>query len=125
MRLPAAFCAAGKAIIACWPDYEIFRTFGDRFPERLTPQSVRDVEGLVAEVREIRARGVAVEIGQCEAGVTNLAAAVLNSLNRPVAAVMMSAEGEGLADATLQQLARSVADLASRLSRRLGADVGA
>lgn len=123
MRLPAPFCAAGKAIIACWPEYEIVRTFGDNFPEKLTAQSVDDVNSLVAEIRQIRARGVAVEIGQCEEGVTNLSAAVLNSLNRPVAAVMMSVEGESLPDASRQQLTQTVAELAARLSHRLGADV--
>jgi DNA-binding IclR family transcriptional regulator len=125
MRLPAPFCAAGKAIIASWPDYEILRTFGDRFPEKLTSRSVGNVGDLMAEIREIRALGVAIEVGQCEPGVTNLAKAVLNSLNRPVAAVMMSIEGEGIPDATRRQLTGSVANLAARLSHRLGADVAA
>lgn len=125
MRLPAPFCAAGKAIIACWPDHEIFRTFGERFPARLTDRSVGNASDLVAEVRDIRARGVAFEFGQCEPGVANVAAAVLNSLNRPVAAVMLSVEGEDLSDDLRQKLGRSVSALAARLSHRLGADVAA
>lgn len=125
MRLPAPFCAAGKAIIACWSDFDIMRTFGEHFPDRLTERSVASVAELKAEVRDIRARGVAIDAGQCEAGVTNLAAAVLNSLNRPVAAVMMSVEGEELADGRRRALEAAVSDLAARLSHRLGADVAA
>lgn len=127
MRLPAPLCAAGKAIVARWPDYEIFRTFGDHFPDKLTERSVGSVSDLVREVQDIRGRGhgVAIEAGQCEAGVTNLAAAVLNSLNRPVAAVMMSVEGEDLPASRQNEVARTVSDLAERLSRRLGADIAA
>lgn len=125
MRLPAPFCAAGKAIIACWPDYEIVRVFGERFPERLTPRSVADVNELLREVRQIRAEGVSVEVGQCQPGVTNVGAAVLNSLNRPVAAVLMSVESEDLAADVRQMLTANVSSLATRLSLRLGAEAAA
>ena len=125
MRLPAAFCAAGKAIIACWPDYEIFRAFSGGLPERLTDHSVASLDGLIAEVQEIRARGVAVEAGQCQADITNIAGAVLNSINRPVAAVMLSVESEALTEDDRRGFEATIASLAARLSHRLGAAVAA
>lgn len=123
MRLPAPYCAAGKAIIACWPDHEIFKMFGDGLPERPTDRSVGSVEALVAEVRDIRTSGISVEVGQCQAEITNFAGAVLNSMNRPVAAVMLSVESEALRDEETRLFEDTVKSLAARLSYRLGADV--
>ncbi|MCB1444278.1 MAG: IclR family transcriptional regulator [Rhizobiaceae bacterium] len=125
MRLPAAFSAAGKAIVACWPDYEIFRAFSGGLPEKLTDRSVASLEELLAEIQEIRTRGVAVEAGQCQADITSFAGAVLDSINRPVAAVMLSVESDKLTDENRQRLEATVSSFALRLSHRLGADVAA
>lgn len=122
MRLPAAFCAAGKAILARWPDHEVQRVFNARFPEALTENSVAGVEALGSELRQIRTEGVAVEIGQCQRGVTNFAAAVVNSLNRPVAAVLISVDSEDLSADDRAAFSANVSSVASRLSQRLGAE---
>lgn len=123
MRLPAAFCAAGKAILARWPDHDIERAFRS-FPEPLTERSVRDLGALLEEIRQIRSDGVAVEIGQCHRGVTNFGAPVLNSLNRTVAAVLISIDVEDVPQSVLRDLAAYASALANRLSRRLGAEAG-
>jgi IclR family transcriptional regulator, blcABC operon repressor len=123
MRLPAAFCAAGKAILARWPDHDIQRVFKS-FPAPLTELSVAGLVAFREELRQIRADGVAVEIGQCHRGVTNFGAPVLNSLNRTVAAVLISVDTEDLPQQGMQDLAAHATDLASRLSRRLGAETG-
>lgn len=122
MRLPAAFCAAGKAIMARWPDHEIHRVFKTRFPEALTERSVGGVPELLEEIRQIRADGSAVDVGQCQRGVTNFSAAVVNSLNRPVAAVLISVDSEELPEKASKALSANVHALASRLSLRLGAE---
>ena len=123
MRLPAAFCAAGKAILARWPDHDIQRVFKS-FPAPLTELSVPDLGGLLQEIQQIRADGVAVEIGQCHRGVTNFGAPVLNSLNRTVAAVLISIDAEDVSQAVTRDLAAYASGLAGRLSRRLGAEAG-
>ncbi|HZG27426.1 transcriptional regulator, IclR family [Ensifer adhaerens] len=124
MRLPAAFCAAGKAILARWPDHDIQRAYKS-FPAPLTERSVADLGGLLEEVRQIRSDGVAVEIGQCHRGVTNFGAPVLNSLNRTVAAVLVSIDTEDAPEPAKRNLAAHASGLASRLSRRLGAEASA
>ncbi len=123
MRLPAAFCAAGKAILARWPDHDIERAFRS-FPVPLTERSVRDLGALLEEIRQIRSDGVAVEIGQCHRGVTNFGAPVLNSLNRTVAAVLISIDVEDVPQSVMRDLAAYASALANRLSRRLGAEAG-
>ncbi|MCV3765853.1 IclR family transcriptional regulator [Rhizobium sp. TRM95796] len=121
MRLPAAFCAAGKAIIARWSDHDIVRAFKS-FPQSLTERSVGDVEELLDEVKAVRATGVAIEIGQCQRGVTNFGAAVVNSLNRTVAAVLISRDSEELGSTATERGCADARDLARRLSLRLGAE---
>lgn len=122
MRLPAVFCAAGKAILARWPDHDIQRAYRV-FPEPLTERSVASVEALLHEVRTIRAEGIAIDVGQCQRGVTSFAAAVLNSLDRTVASVLVSVDSEELpADAVEDCRARALS-LAARLSQRLGAEL--
>lgn len=123
MRLPAAFCAAGKAILARWPDHDIQRTLKS-FPAPLTERSVADVGALMREIRQIRAEGVAVEVGQCHRGVTNFGAPVLNSLNQTVAAVLVSVGAENVPEQVMRDLATHASGLANRLSRRLGAETG-
>ena len=123
MRLPAAFCAAGKAILARWSDHDIQGAFKS-FPAPLTERSVADLGGLLDEVRHIRAEGVAIETGQCHRGVTNFGAPVLNSLNRTVAAVLISVDAEEVPEAQMRDLAAHASGLAARLSRRLGAEIG-
>ena len=121
MRLPAAFCAAGKAILARWPDHDIQRALKS-FPPPLTERSVANLDSFLEEMRQIREDGVAVEIGQCHRGVTNFGAPVLNSLNRTVAAVLISVDAEDAPQSLKRDLVAHAADLASRLSRRLGAE---
>jgi IclR family transcriptional regulator, blcABC operon repressor len=123
MRLPAAFCAAGKAILARWADHDIERAFKS-FPAPLTERSVADLSTLMEEIRRIRDRGVAVEIGQCHRGVTNFGAPVLNSLNRTVAAVLISVDTEDVPEKPMRDLVALASGLANRLSQRLGAEAG-
>ncbi|MBY2973079.1 IclR family transcriptional regulator [Rhizobium leguminosarum] len=123
MRVPAPFVAAGKAILSRWSDFEIRRRFADGLPKPLTENSVRSVDQLFEEIRLVRKTGFAEEVGQCIDGVTNLSAPILNALNRPLAAVMLSLPTE-LADAELlTEVSQTVLTLANRLSHRMGADI--
>lgn len=122
MRLPAVFCAAGKAMIARWPDHDIHRAL-KAFPERLTERSITDVGEFLEELKAVRADGVAIDVGQCQRGVTNFAAAVLNSLNRTVAAVLISVNSEDLPEDAVREFSASARGLATRLSQRLGAEL--
>ncbi|MBB4065978.1 IclR family transcriptional regulator [Gellertiella hungarica] len=121
MRLPAAFCAAGKAMLARLPDHELQRAYRT-FPAPLTERSVENLEVLLEEVRTIRAEGIAIDVGQCQRGVTNFAAAVRNSLNRTVAAVLVSVGSEELAAGEIDGFRTGARELADRLSLRLGAE---
>ena len=63
------------------------------------------------------------EVGQCIEGVTNVSSPVVNALNKPLAAVMLSAPSELVEGQALHEISAAVLSLAQRLSRRMGADI--
>lgn len=123
MRMPAVFVASGKAVLSLSADFEVRRSIGDRFPAPLTDKSVSGVDELIDELKNVRAKGVSRDIGQCIDGVTNVSSPVINALNKPLAAVMLSTPSELAEGAAMDELSDAVASLANRLSCRMGADV--
>lgn len=123
MRLPAAFVASGKAVLSLSSDFEVKRALEGRFPPPLTERSIAQIGELLDEIRHARESGMALDIGQCVDGVTNVSAPVLNALNRPLAAVMLSAPSELAEGDALDGLSDVVKELAGRLSHRMGADL--
>jgi DNA-binding IclR family transcriptional regulator len=123
MRIPAALVASGKAFLSLSADFEVRRLIGGMFPTPLTDKSVRGVEELLEELKDGRAEGVCRDIGQCFDGVTNISSPVINALNKPLAAVMLSTPSELAEGAAMDELSHAVVSLANRLSRRMGADV--
>lgn len=123
LRLPAPFVAAGQAVLAHASDYEVRRLFADGYPKPLTERSAGTLSELLETLATIRKHDYAIEEEQCQAGITSLGAAVLNSLNRPLAAVMISVPAELFRDEVREELAEVLLDITRSLSRRMGADL--
>ncbi|MBN8979005.1 MAG: IclR family transcriptional regulator [Rhizobiales bacterium] len=121
MRLPAAFVAAGKAVLSLSADFDVRRSYADGFPAPLTENSVSSLDELLKELGRARETGVVNDIGQCIEGVTNISAPVLNALNKPLAAIMLSAPSELVEGPQMEELSHLVISLANRLSHRMGA----
>jgi DNA-binding IclR family transcriptional regulator len=122
-RLPAAFCASGQAILAQSSDFDIRRAFSAGMPAALTERSPGSIASLLDVARETRQRGYALEEGQSYEGITSLGAPVLNALNRPLAAVMISLPTEAFVGEARATLASTIVAISERLSRRMGADL--
>lgn len=116
MRLPAAFTATGKAMLAELPAETRAALTAD-FPAPLTPASVRDRAGLEAEIARIRMDGFSVDNGQVRAGMTCIGAAVRNRAGVPVAGVALSMTTAEATPAAIAEAGAAIADLAARLSR--------
>lgn len=123
MRFPLVYSASGKAVLSLSPDFEVRRMCAGSFPAPLTDKSVGGVEDLLEELKQGRAEGVFREVGQCIEGVTNVSSPVVNALNKPLAAVMLSAPSELVEGQALHEISAAVLSLAQRLSRRMGADI--
>ncbi|MBB4065976.1 IclR family transcriptional regulator [Gellertiella hungarica] len=125
MRLPAAFTATGKAFLSHMSDYEIRRLYAQGLPEARTPHSVRTVDNLLAELRDIRRDGYSCDEEQIAEGMVCFGATVLDSRNRPIAGVAVSLSMDAEAVAERGTIIENVLQMAARLSHRMGADLSA
>lgn len=123
MRLPAAFTATGKAFLSHMSDFEVRRLYNDGLPPPRTHKSVRTVDGLIDEIRKIRSLGFSCDDEQVADGIICFGATVVNSLNRPIAAIAVSILAETLSDAARAQVIADVQRIAGQLSRRMGAEI--
>lgn len=125
MRLPAPFTATGKAILSQMTDDQVRAVMANRWPTALTPNSVRDVEELIAELREVRNRGYSVDNGQVQDGMWCFGTPVLNSANKVIAGVAVSMLASEVNEAQTAALSKKIRHVANMLSYRLGADLSA
>jgi DNA-binding IclR family transcriptional regulator len=90
-RFPAALTAVGNALLAPLGDEELRERFAEiQGFEARTPRSVRNVDGLIAQLASVRERGYAVESGGVHPAVTGIAAAVPHAGSSPRFAVGVS-----------------------------------
>lgn len=82
--------AAGKAIIAEWPDEVIEEFVSTRELRSETPHTVTDLEDLMTEVEEIRERGYGVNKQENIEGLRAVGAAVCDQHGRPIGAFSVS-----------------------------------
>jgi IclR family transcriptional regulator, acetate operon repressor len=89
----AANCtASGKALLAGLPDDEVAALFGGKAAlPALTSRSITRRPRLLAELRDVRQRGFALNRGESEEGVASVAVAVPGPRQAPVAALAVSA----------------------------------
>ncbi|MDH6265612.1 DNA-binding IclR family transcriptional regulator [Rhizobium sp. SG_E_25_P2] len=125
MRLPAAFTATGKAFLSHMSDYEIRRLYAPGLPEPRTARSIRSIDELLGELRDIRRDGYSCDEEQVAEGMVCYGAAVLDGSNRPIAgvAVSLSLDANAMTDRTA--IIDNVTRMAARLSHRMGADLSA
>ncbi|WP_353172904.1 IclR family transcriptional regulator [Paracandidimonas soli] len=121
MRLPAAYTATGKAILATLPDAAIRQLYAQGLPPPMTPHSVRSVDALIAELADVRKRGYSIDDQQIREGMVCFGAPVYDfSGKRAVGGIALSTHVSRLDDAQREDMGRKAVRHAQRLSRRLG-----
>jgi IclR family acetate operon transcriptional repressor len=118
-RFPLHASAAGKVFLA-WRSEEEARALLTVPLERRTPATVTDPEHLVEELREVRARGYAVNWTELEQELAAVAAPVRNHLGELVGALSISAPASRLPREALPEAGRHVVAAADALSESLG-----
>lgn len=89
-RAPMNATAAGKAILAFMRDEMMLRLIRGADLRRLTERTIADVDALIREAREVRARGVALDDEEQSPGMRGAAAPVFDELGAVVAAIAVS-----------------------------------
>ena len=98
-------------MLAALPGSEVAGMFAEGALPALTKRSLTSLPDLLAELREIRERGYALNIEESEEGVASVAVPILGRADAPVAALVVSAP-----------VTRLDADSAERIGARLRAD---
>ena len=125
MRLPAPFTATGKAILSTYPDVDVRALFAGTWPAALTPASIANVEALLCELAETRARGYSVDHGQSRDGASCFGAPVFGPGRGPaVAGVAVALMTAVSGQPAIEGAGRAVQRVARRLTQRLGGSAG-
>lgn len=121
MRLPAAFTATGKALLAELDDAELDALLRrEGFPAPLTPCSAPSLEVLRGELAQVRQRGFSIDDGQVREGMICLGAVLRDHAGAASAAIALSLTRSEATEAEIASLGAQLRDAAAALSRRLG-----
>jgi DNA-binding IclR family transcriptional regulator len=120
-RSPAHATAIGKALLAALPDAEVRRRYGRRALDRRTPNTIRTVAELVAQLGEVRAAGWAADREELEDGLRCIAAPVADHTGAIVGAVGLSGPADRITPAAARRLGRDLKSTAAEVSGALGA----
>lgn len=117
-RAPAHCVATGKALLA-YADEAALAALPQPLP-RHTPKTVADLKALVAQFRQIRQHGYAVNREEWRLGVSGLGAPVFDRHGHAIAAVGLSAPAARLDNARIKALGQALAATAKDITRVLG-----
>jgi DNA-binding IclR family transcriptional regulator len=119
-HFPAHCTAVGKAVLAFLPDEEINAIVLRNGLPRFTPSTFTRSSELKENLRQIRQRGYAMDNQELERGLSGVAAAVLLSESRVVAAVGIAGPTLRFRGKELAQKIMLVREIAAKLSASLG-----
>jgi IclR family transcriptional regulator, KDG regulon repressor len=119
-RYPLFAGAAGKAIISNLPEDEILQILHAARDEGTGPLVTGSVDGFMAMVRATLEAGVARSTSEVVDGASAVAAAVLNSVRRPIAAINITGPSSRFGAAAKDQAAILVREAVQDVEQRLG-----
>jgi len=120
MRLPVSCTATGKAIIATLSDDEVKQLYKGRRLTQLTPRSHHRMADLIADLRDVRARGYAIDDEETREGMRCIGVPISDGRGGPaigaVAVSMLRGTGNGARQTALIDTLR---ELSERLFHRM------
>ena len=119
-RLPLHCSAVGKTLLSGMSPEEVDRVIAESGLPRFTATTITEKDRLVEELDAIRERGWAYDNEEYEMGLRCVAAPVIGSNRRVVAAISVAGPVQRLSMDQLEGFAASVAETAARVSARLG-----
>ena len=118
--LAASCTASGKALLAELPDADLAAMFDGSEPlPGLTARSITSRSRLLAELRQVREAGYAVNREESEEGVASVAVAVHGPQRLPVAALTVSAPVSRMTDDIAAKVTNELKEQAAWLEARL------
>ncbi len=123
-RLPVHCTALGKVLIGCCLEAQreaYGRIAASAALVERTPQTIRDPDKFIEHIRTVAGQGFAVDIDECEAGLSCVAAPVYDADGHVTAALSISAPSARVPEGELLRgVLPQVISATERLSRELG-----
>lgn len=119
-RVPPNWAAAGRLLVSDMEDRPLRELLGRTVAQSPSGQAITDVDELVTQIRRFRRQGYAIEINEANLHAGCVAAPVIDSSGRCVAAISAVAPEQRLGRANRLRLIDEVRKAAARLSLRLG-----
>ena len=119
-RHPAHCTALGKVMLADLPDTTVEEILGRAGMPALTEHTIATPEALLAELREVRRRGYAIDNEERAYGVKCISAPIRDYTGRVIGAISVSGPAFRVSAETLPALISAVTTAAAAVSRRQG-----
>lgn len=118
--VPLHRSAAGKAILARMPEFEVDELLGEHAPPNAERLSAPERRKLCSELREIRSRGYAFDDEQVAAGLRCIASSIADENGSAPGAVSIAGPVMRLTDQRLPRLAELVVAAGEAMTREFG-----
>ncbi|MGQ9630926.1 MAG: IclR family transcriptional regulator [bacterium] len=119
-RRPAYATALGKVLLSALTNEEVRTLVRERGLVRITPNTITEIEDLLAELEETRRRGYAIDNEESGVGRRCVAALVKDDRGRAVAAVSITGPASKINPETYDLYGRMVIETCQKISEDLG-----
>ena len=119
-RSPVHCTSLGKAVLSHLAEAEVLAILEEKGLKKYTPRTIDTVQHLLAELKQIREKGYAIDYGEQFKELTCVGAPVFDVHNRVVAAISLTIPMSRLQLQNLDRLAEQVSQTAREVSARLG-----
>ena len=119
-RVPVHCTSSGKVLLSHLSDVALERVLADAPLDRLTDQTITDVDDLMVELGKVRRRGWAEAVNERELGVASVAAPVRDASGHVIAAISIGAPTVRLGRIRRRDMAAVIVEAGEAVSRRLG-----
>lgn len=120
-RVPINWAAAGRLLVSDLDDRALRASLSRSIAKSPTGRAAVDIDELIGQIRTARSRGFATELGEVNEHAGCVAAPVVDTSGRCIAAISVVAPEQRLRGDNRQRLIDAVTAAARALSRRLGA----
>lgn len=120
-RVPVNWAAAGRLLVSDLDDATLRALLARTVKPSPTGRATTDLDELVGQIRRFRAQGYGVELNEANEHAGCVAAPVIDSSGKCVAAISIAAPEQRLQKKHRDALTQAVKRAAAKLSRRLGA----
>lgn len=118
-RVPVNWAAAGRLLVSDMDDLALTELLTATVRQSPTGRAITDVKKLIQQIRKFRRQGFATELNEANEHAGCIAAPVIDTAGRCIAALSVVVPEQRLSKANREVLLESVTRAAEKLSRRL------